>query len=448
VNVDVEYQPQKRRRILASSGDGGDLTAGETNFADSGTELICGPANGITKNDYVLRVVGGLLLQGQVNGVRVFGTRPTLNRGVWSEGDVGLLGVGLNSVGVWGWAPASYGVLGESTSNAGVVGRSTDSAVGVWGSANTNYGVLGESVSHPGVEGRSTNSVGVEGISTNSVGLWGRVNASYGVLGESTSNAGVVGRSTDSAVGVWGSANTNYGVLGESVSNAGVVGRSTDSVGVEAISTNSFAGHFIGPVHIDGNLTGTGVKGAVVQHPDGSHRLLCAVESPESWFEDFGDAVLANGRAEVQLDHEFVSVIETSTYHVFLTPYGDSNGLYVANRTDRGFLVQEQKGGTSNLTFSYRIVAKRKGIVNDRLPKVTLPAPAASVSQRLSSSNPLSPQPVVSQGSLPMPSTPQPSSSAPILSNPLSPQPPVVSERNLPMPSSPRPSSSEPVASP
>jgi hypothetical protein len=70
--------------------------------------------------------------------------------------------------------------------------------------------------------------------------------------------------------------------------------------------------------------------------------------------------------------------IGTGAYHVFLTPYAETMGLYVAQRTARGFLVREQQGGTSNAPFSYRIVAKRKGVAPDRLATVTLP-PAVSV---------------------------------------------------------------------
>src|SRR5205823_1488486 len=83
---------------------------------------------------------------------------------------------------------------------------------------------------------------------------------------------------------------------------------------------------------------------------------------------------------EVQFDPDFAQFIETSAYHVFLTPYGDSNGLYVADRTANGFLVQEQKGGTSNLTFSYRVVAKRKDVASPRMAKIRVSAaPPADV---------------------------------------------------------------------
>jgi hypothetical protein len=46
---------------------------------------------------------------------------------------------------------------------------------------------------------------------------------------------------------------------------------------------------------------------------------------------------------------------------VFITPNGDSESLYVINKTATSFEVRESKGGTSSLTFDYRIVAKRRG---------------------------------------------------------------------------------------
>ena len=95
------------------------------------------------------------------------------------------------------------------------------------------------------------------------------------------------------------------------------------------------------------------------------------MESPESWFEDFGEASLDHGRLRVSLDADFASAIDTGKYHVFLTPYGDSNGLYVSHRDRLGFEVREHQGGTNNITFSYRVVAKRKDIAGERLAHVT-----------------------------------------------------------------------------
>jgi hypothetical protein len=58
-------------------------------------------------------------------------------------------------------------------------------------------------------------------------------------------------------------------------------------------------------------------------------------------------------------------------YHVFLTPGGESEGLYVTNKTAQGFEVHEQHGGHSNISFDYRIMAKRAGHEKERLEDVT-----------------------------------------------------------------------------
>ena len=97
------------------------------------------------------------------------------------------------------------------------------------------------------------------------------------------------------------------------------------------------------------------------------------MESPESWFEDFGEARLVNGKGEVQLDPDFAALIDVNNYQVFLTAYGDSRGIFVATRNATGFRVSEQQGSTSDVSFGYRVVARRKDVAANRLAKVTLP---------------------------------------------------------------------------
>jgi hypothetical protein len=111
----------------------------------------------------------------------------------------------------------------------------------------------------------------------------------------------------------------------------------------------------------------------VVVHPDGTHRTLCALESPESWFEDFGRAELSDGRAEVALDIDFAALVDTGDYHVFLTAEGQSSGLYVSARMPSAFEVREQADGRSTLDFSYRVVARRADVPHERLATVTPP---------------------------------------------------------------------------
>jgi hypothetical protein len=61
----------------------------------------------------------------------------------------------------------------------------------------------------------------------------------------------------------------------------------------------------------------------------------------------------------------------TADHHVFITPNGDSKGLYVTGKTATAFEVRESDGGTSSVSFDYRIVAKRRAYESQRLTDVT-----------------------------------------------------------------------------
>lgn len=115
-------------------------------------------------------------------------------------------------------------------------------------------------------------------------------------------------------------------------------------------------------------MTASGTKSAVVETESYGERLLYAVESPEVWFEDFGSGSLVDGVAVVTFEAIFAETIDLDGgYHVFVTPLGDCNGLYVAAKTASGFEVRELGGGTADVGFDYRIVAKRAGYEGVRL---------------------------------------------------------------------------------
>jgi hypothetical protein len=85
--------------------------------------------------------------------------------------------------------------------------------------------------------------------------------------------------------------------------------------------------------------------------------------------DDFGEAQLVSGHAYVRLSADFANVIDKNVnYLVFITPEGDSRGVYVTDKTQVGFTVKENQGGHSSLAFSYRIVAKPYGVNKPRLP--------------------------------------------------------------------------------
>ena len=124
-------------------------------------------------------------------------------------------------------------------------------------------------------------------------------------------------------------------------------------------------------LYVVGNFIATGTKSAVVRTNSYGGRQLYAMESPENWFEDLGRGQLIQGRGTVKLDLIFAETVSTEVeYHVFLTPKGDCNGLFVANQSANSFEVRELQHGTSTIDFNYRVVAKRKGYEHERLAGV------------------------------------------------------------------------------
>jgi hypothetical protein len=103
-------------------------------------------------------------------------------------------------------------------------------------------------------------------------------------------------------------------------------------------------------------------------------QLLYDMQSPDLWYEDFGEGTLAGGKAEIKIAADFAATVDTANYHVFLTSHDPASmGLAVAARQADMFAVQEHAGGTSNLTFSWRMVARPKGNKAERMPTLTLP---------------------------------------------------------------------------
>ena len=335
----------------------------------------------------------------------VIGNASTGSRGLPPPRRIGVFGRG-EGVGVYGQTIHSAG--GETDQAAAIVGSSFDEiAVAAFADRNTavyaqagkavavhahsgpphNFGIFKtgavtatSSGPNHGVSALSLNFDAVHGVSAGSRGVMGLSGADHGVSGLSfapprapgvalaDAPAGVRGQSMNGSIGVLGVATPTF------LSGAGVVG-----VG----SPHAPAGFFEGDLHVTGQIF-AGIKDAIVPFPDGSKRLLHCMESPEHWFEDFGSARLTRGRVTVKLDADFAKVVTLNEYRVFLTPEGDCQGLYVRKR-GTSFEVRELQGGTSNVAFSYRIVAKRKDIkahtrfakIDTRLPIPTGKARAA-----------------------------------------------------------------------
>jgi hypothetical protein len=331
---------------------------------------------------------------GGPGGVGIIGTSVALT------GVVGVNGGAIHPTppaGVLGAAPGNRaGVVGLSGtasipegSAAGVTGVAPDGATGVRGfggspgppPAGPTAGVGGTSSSGVGVSGTSTTNIGVYGLSASGPGVYGQSTNNAGIYGFSSANIGVRGESQNS-VGVYGTSANNYAFYGQSTGGVGFYGSSTGNIGVYAqattgtalyaISNSGPAAQFFGSVFVTGNHTVTGTKSAAVPHPDGSHRRLYCEESTESWFSDYGEGRLVNGRAVVRLDADFDAVVRGDRYHVFFTEEGDYGGMYLADKRPHVFEVRA-RSATASGPFSYRVVAKRRDIAGPRLEKVDLP---------------------------------------------------------------------------
>ncbi len=297
----------------------------------------------------------------------------------------GVYGRSVSSAGVAGISTSYDGVYGRSTSGVGVHGISAQS-VGMYGSAvaqpgvrgdsNTNYGVLGMSTSGNGVHGWTTSgTAGVSGYAATTRALHGRSVSGYGLFAESATGVAVLGMQNS------GQISAGHGVVGASQTGFGVAAYSAGQPSLYAIAGANLAARFDGAVDVYGAFRVIGgPKSAVVPHRDGSHRQLYCVESPESWFEDFGEAAIEGGACSVALDPEFAALVRTDAYHVFLTPYGPAS-LYVSRRSAKGFEIRVlAEGGApagspaETLRCSYRIVARRRDIDAARLARVELGA--------------------------------------------------------------------------
>jgi hypothetical protein len=299
--------------------------------------------------------------------------------------DGGPLIIGVDNIG-------TNGTTLTATLGTGLDARATNisGGVGLVG-RGTGAGIHGEtsstSTSGTGVSAWSTSATGqapgVSGVafSPNAPSVYGRNWA-----GGNAMRAEVPSFSVANAIALYalnyssytggGPGAGGFAIYGLSANGHGLVG-ATAAAGAAAVVgasngvAGAYAGVFYGPVVVGGTFTVFGAKSAAVPHPDGSHRRLYCMESPESWFEDFGRGTLVCGEATVALDPDFAAVVDASDYHVFVTAYDSDSYLNVLDRSPGGFRVRANQAAEG--AFSWRVVAKRKDITGARLERVEIP---------------------------------------------------------------------------
>ena len=308
--------------------------------------------------------------------------------GVLPAHAVGVFGEGHNTgsgEAMGGWFHAGpdgtglrVGVKGSTDGNSsyehtGVYGygNNTSNGKAYGGYFETYSGGTGE---HYGLYARgngssSTEIRGVYGFAENTssgIVVGGRFDASVYGTGE---HLGVVsygyGASTQPTTGYFGYAqNTSSGQVHGGYFEVSSSGTGTH-YGVWAYES---AGGKGAAVYAAGDFAGSGAKYAVAKTSQG-RRLLSVIESPEVWFEDFGEGQLVNGKSHIELDPLFTETITINTEHpmkVFVQLTSGNPINVVVNKGTSGFDVVASDQ-TSSASFDYRVVAKRKGYENERL---------------------------------------------------------------------------------
>ncbi len=200
---------------------------------------------------------------------------------------------------------------------------------------------------------------------------------------------GTVGQNSNtSGTGIAGFNGTNYVVLNDG-SGGSFTGFTYGVAGFSFRNNGTRAGGYVAlDWGVGYKINGTGSVATIMTTRAGPKNLI-APESPEAWFEDFGNGQLNNGKSgKITLDPLFLDCITVNEKHplkVFVQLEDDCNGVYVKKYKD-GFEVIELQNGTSNAKFSYRVVAKRKGAEHARFEDAPPPLRDLAKVQNISAS--------------------------------------------------------------
>lgn len=270
--------------------------------------------------------------------------------------NAGVLGQTATGVGVRGVANQGTGVVGNASGGAGVFGSTQSNVTGI-----SSAGVFGEDV------GNSSLAQGVLGFSGTGIGVQGDQFERGKYL-----NAAFLGLTFSSSITTYFPAGPPGGLFNSDIGE-GVVAESA-STDAEALAAANFGSGALfrayqaknemldldnsGNMIIKGKLTQHGVPNSVTHTAHGSDVVMYEPMQAVATVDDVGEAQLSGGVAYVRMDPHFADTMNrAATYLVFLTPQGDTPGLYVTDKTTAGFVVHEH-GGHSNVVFDYRIVAQ------------------------------------------------------------------------------------------
>ena len=349
------------------------------------------------------------------SGVGVYGESTGFDAVIGNAARFGVVGLGLYGVYGEGTTYGSYGVVDNSTGMGMRAGNVNASGTGLLASGNNmvgNYLASGSGVAgsgDAGVYGKSLSSTGtgVIGSGNNSASIITNVNGG-GLAGSGTrngvfgyaGNGGVSNANRGNAAGVFmldtdndisnNNSNNNNGIRATAIiAGFDNIAFTDDSGTTYSAADSYFGGYFSGGTERTGGtattpsyayvglryntasdgrsgtdfkIVGPGNVSTIINDENNVPRIMFAPEAPEIVFQDYGVGQLDNGQARINLDPILKKSLHIDGQHplkVFVTLEGDCNGVYVTNKSADGFTVKELQNGTSNVPFSWQIVANR-----------------------------------------------------------------------------------------
>ncbi|HMD02953.1 MAG TPA: hypothetical protein VKG44_08300 [Candidatus Baltobacteraceae bacterium] len=371
IRADTAFRPQPAATTIVGTSSGPLFYVQNNGTTPAGTFGIIGAAG-----------VGPLAI-----GVVGYGANA-------AAGNIGMLGYDIGPGGVAGGAYTPYigsgppsganrttGFVGIADYGEGISGQTY---LANWGSSYGAAGVKGVDAANDngyndGVEGVTTNGAygvvglssdgafgGVAGVASTGTGVFAQSNSGFAVSASSAHGAVAINATTGAiganAAAVFGSATASSPALGSGVVGKGylgVVGQGRDASSFPLMAQDQ-NGASVFYVDTAGNVSYHGTLMSFARTRSGAVGRTYAPASTVRTIEDFGSGQIVNGSGVVQIDPTF-GELGDGAYEVFLTPKGDSRGLYVSGETATSFVVRESQGGRSTLAFDYRIVAKQYG---------------------------------------------------------------------------------------
>ncbi len=307
-------------------------------------------------------------------GILAYCTLAANAAGVWGQNTnatgTGVIGVGNNLANAT-YAPGGSGgsFKGDSVGAFGYVTSATKThGFAMYGQAGETFGNgvvgSGNNINNPTVlavgSGGAFNgdSIGAFSYSTKAHGF-----GFYG-FGNGATSTGVVGVGNNVGAGVIAS-----GAGGQFFGNAfGLYAATTASVNpsapIENYSTSNGSFEYLN--YYNGTnykiLQGTvGSVSCAVKDLNGKYVVMHCAETPEFYFQDYGQGKLLNGFVHINLDPILAKNVAITSQHplrVFVQLEDNENckGVVVKNKTTTGFDVVELNGGTSNTPFTYTII--------------------------------------------------------------------------------------------